>query len=84
MSKVLYFTAPWCGPCRMLGPIMDGLSSEIPFTKVDIDNDMEKAAKYSVRSVPTLLKIDSSGEQVGDRLVGLAQAAEIKKWYKNG
>ncbi len=45
---------------------------------------MEKAAKYSVRSVPTLLKIDSSGEQVGDRLVGLAQAAEIKKWYKNG
>ena len=81
MNKVLYFTAPWCGPCRMLGPIMDGLSGEIPFSKVDIDNDMETAAKYSVRSVPTLLKIDSSGEQVGDRLVGLAQAEEIKNWY---
>mgnify|MGYP001232070592 FL=1 len=81
MSKVLYFTAPWCGPCRMLGPIMDGLSGEIPFSKVDIDNDMDTAAKYSVRSVPTLLKIDSSGEQVGDRLVGLAQAEEIKNWY---
>ena len=81
MNKVLYFTAPWCGPCKALGPIMDGLNSEIPFSKIDVDVDMENAAKYSVRSVPTLLKINSSGEQVGDRLVGLAQAEEIKKWY---
>ena len=81
MNKVLYFTAPWCGPCKALGPIMDGLSSEIPFSKIDVDVDMENAAKYSVRSVPTLIKVDGNGNQLGERLVGLARPEEIKEWY---
>ena len=80
MSKVLYFTAPWCGPCKALGPIIDDLSGEIPFEKINIDNDTDRAAQYSVRSVPTLIKIDSNGKVKG-RLVGLAMTNEIKKWY---
>jgi thioredoxin 1 len=80
MSKVLYFTAPWCGPCKALGPIIEGLSGEIPFEKINIDNDMDRAAQYSVRSVPTLIKIDSNGNAAG-RLVGLARPDEIKTWY---
>tara|TARA_R100001244_G_scaffold50519_1_gene44271 strand:+ start:1820 stop:2068 length:249 start_codon:yes stop_codon:yes gene_type:complete len=80
MSKVLYFTAPWCGPCKALGPIIDDLSGEIPFEKINIDNDTDRAAQYSVRSVPTLIKIDSNGKVKG-RLVGLAMTNEIKEWY---
>jgi len=81
MSKVLYFTAPWCGPCKALGPIIEGLSGEIPFKKINIDNEMDFAAQYSVRSVPTLIKIDSNGQAQGKRLVGLAGPDEIKSWY---
>tara|TARA_R110002167_G_scaffold84938_1_gene230610 strand:- start:215 stop:463 length:249 start_codon:yes stop_codon:yes gene_type:complete len=80
MSKVLYFTAPWCGPCKALGPIIEDLSGEISFEKINIDNDTDRAAQYSVRSVPTLIKIDSNGKVEG-RLVGLAMANEIKEWY---
>jgi len=78
MSKLYYFSAPWCGPCKMLGPTMD--KSGLPFTKVNVDNDTELAAKYGVRSVPTLLVVDSAGEEV-KRLVGNQDLNTIKNWY---
>ncbi len=81
MSRVLYFTAPWCSPCKALGPIMEGLGSQMPYQKINIDEDNELSLRYSVRSVPTLIKVDSNGNQLGDRLVGLANQQEIKNWY---
>ena len=65
-KKVYYFTAPWCGPCKTFGPIMEE-SGIIQFMKVNIDNDTELAAKYGVRSVPTLIKVDDLGQEIGSR-----------------
>ena len=53
------FWAAWCGPCRMVGPIIDELSSEYDgkavVGKVDVDSNQEFAAKYGVRNIPTVL-----------------------------
>jgi len=56
--KYLYFSAPWCGPCRMFGPIMEQVSQEIPVQKVNVDEDTNLSMKYSVRAVPTVVLID--------------------------
>lgn len=68
------FWAAWCGPCRMVGPIIDEISSEYEgkavVGKVDVDANQEFAAKYGVRNIPTVL-VFQNGEVVG-RQVGVA------------
>ena len=53
------FWATWCGPCKMIAPILDQLAGEmdgkVKICKIDIDNNKEMAAKYNVRGVPTLM-----------------------------
>jgi thioredoxin 1 len=69
------FWAEWCGPCRMVGPIMEELSNEYAgkavVGKVDVDNNQQFAAKYGIRNIPTVL-VFKDGEVVG-RQVGVAQ-----------
>ncbi len=71
------FWAAWCGPCRMVGPIIDELSNEYNgkavVGKVDVDAHQEFAAKYGVRNIPTVL-VFKGGELV-DRKVGVAPKA---------
>ena len=68
------FWAAWCGPCRMVGPIIDEISSDFEgkavVGKLDVDANQEFAAKYGVRNIPTVL-IFKGGEVVG-RQVGVA------------
>ena len=68
------FWAAWCGPCRMVGPIIDELSGEYDgravVGKVDVDNNQEFAAKYGVRNIPTVL-LFKDGELI-DRKVGVS------------
>ena len=68
------FWAAWCGPCRMVGPIIDELSNEYDgkavVGKVDVDAHQEFAAKYGVRNIPTVL-VFKDGELV-DRKVGVS------------
>ena len=68
------FWAAWCGPCRMVGPIIDQISEEYDgkavVGKVDVDTNQEYAAKYGVRNIPTVL-VFQNGEVVG-RQVGVA------------
>ena len=68
------FWAAWCGPCRMVGPIIDEISAEYEgravVGKVDVDANQEFAAKYGVRNIPTVL-VFQNGEVVG-RQVGVA------------
>ena len=63
---VVDFHAKWCGPCKMLSPIMDELSEEyngeVDFYKVDIEDEMELAQAFGVMSVPTLLFIPKEGK----------------------
>ncbi|MBE6555513.1 MAG: thioredoxin [Ruminococcaceae bacterium] len=59
-TVLLDFFATWCGPCRMLAPILDELAAERPdvkVVKVDVDEESELAARYGVMSIPTLFVI---------------------------
>ena len=71
------FWAAWCGPCRMVGPIIDEISAEYAdkavVGKVDVDANQEFAAKYGVRNIHTVL-VFQNGEVVG-RQVGVAPKA---------
>ena len=68
------FWAAWCGPCRMVGPIIDELSEEYEgkavVGKVDIDSNQQYAAQFGVRNIPTVL-VFKNGELV-DRKVGVS------------
>jgi thiol-disulfide isomerase/thioredoxin len=48
MSKIYYFSAPWCNPCKALGPTME--RSGLPFQKVNVDEDQNLSSKYSLRA----------------------------------
>ena len=75
------FWAEWCGPCKMVAPVLDDLSQEydgkIKFTKVDVDENPETAMKYGIRSIPTLL-VFKGGSPV-DQVVGAVPKAVLKK-----
>ena len=75
------FWAEWCGPCRMVGPIMEELSKDFDgkavVGKIDVDANQEFAAKYGVRNIPTVL-LFKDGELVS-RQVGVAP----KKTYED-
>ena len=70
--------ATWCGPCKMLSPIVDELAEEVKeysFYKLDVDNADEVPAKYGIMSIPTLL-IFENGE-LKDKLVGFKTKEEL-------
>ena len=69
MKTMKYFSATWCGPCQSFKPVMNEIASEgysIEF--IDVDQEQNKATKYGVRSVPTVV-IEENGIEV-DRFVG--------------
>jgi thioredoxin 1 len=75
------FWAEWCGPCRMVGPIVKELSDEYNDTaivgKVNVDDNGEVAAKYGIRNIPTILFF-KNGILV-DKIVGAAAKASFKE-----
>ena len=65
---VVDFWAPWCGPCRMVGPVIEELAEEygdeVQFAKLNVDDNQEMAQRYGVRSIPTI-GFFRNGEAVG-------------------
>ena len=80
MKKILYFTAAWCGPCKTLSPIMESLSGQINYEKIDVDTNQEMSIKHGVRNIPTLLLVENG--EVKDRLVGAHAPERILDFYK--
>ena len=79
--KLLYFSAAWCGPCKSFGPIMDQVAQTgIPVQKINIDTNNELTARYGIRSVPTVIKVDNNGDKV-DMFVGARDANFVKQFY---
>ncbi len=76
------FFAEWCGPCRMMTPVLEEVENEVKgqatIAKLDIDHSSAIAAKYQVTSVPTLV-LFKDGKEV-DRLIGVRDAEAIKSF----
>ena len=68
--KLIYFSAPWCGPCRQLGPIMDEVAQDATVQKVNVDNSPDMASHYGIKNIPTVIAVDSFGNERG-RKVGV-------------
>lgn len=77
------FYADWCGPCKMLSPVMEEIAKEnedIKVVKINIDNQRDLALDYDVMSIPTVVAI-KNGQEI-DRLVGVADKSEILNLIK--
>lgn len=75
---VVDFFATWCGPCKMLSPVMDEISNElsdINFYKVDVDKNEDIAREYGIMSIPTIIIFENG--KVVNTLVGLRSKTEL-------
>jgi thioredoxin 1 len=75
------FWAPWCGPCRMVAPVVEELANEyegkVSFIKINVDDNPKIASQYGVMSIPTLI-VFKNGQPVSN-IVGFRPKAELKK-----
>jgi thioredoxin 1 len=75
------FWAPWCGPCRMVAPIVDELSAEydgkVKFVKLNTDDNVRTASQFGIRSIPTLLVF--KGGEVAGQIIGFRPKSDLKK-----
>lgn len=81
MEKVLYkFYAEWCGPCKMMAPVVAAVAAEtgIEVKEIDIDKEPEMAKKYNISSVPTFVKV-VDGEAV-DSITGFVPEQKLKEF----
>ena len=82
---IVDFFATWCGPCKMLAPVLEGLSSDMEgkakFIKVDIDQSSDLANEFKILSVPTMM-IFKNGEKI-DQLVGFLPKEKIQEVITN-
>ncbi|MBR1925355.1 MAG: thioredoxin [Clostridia bacterium] len=77
---IVDFFATWCGPCKMLGPILEDIADEekdVKILKVDIDENMNLAQQFGIMSVPTLM-LFKDGEEYG-REIGLKSKEQLKE-----
>ena len=85
MKKLLYFSAGWCGPCRMLGPVMKEIADEgiIEVDKIDVDENQELTQQYGVRNIPTVLLVDETGMEIAKKVGANPKMAYVEMINEN-
>ena len=78
------FWAEWCGPCRVLGPVIESLSQDyegrVKIAKVDVDSNQQVAMRYGIRSIPTVMLFDKG--QIVDTIIGVRPKSDYEKSLK--
>jgi thioredoxin 1 len=67
--KLLYFSAPWCMPCKALAPVLEKVAQTQTVEKINIDEQFELAQSFNIRSIPTIILVDESNQEL-ERSVG--------------
>ena len=79
---ILYFSGPWCGPCKLMSPLIESMEKQgkIVVRKINVDYDATLPTKYNVKNVPTLILTDLNGTEIS-RKVGQMSEQQILDFY---